>query len=136
MLGQDGVVAVMRPAEGHTAEIIEYALPAIKTCGFGPGPDPDWSNVRVKRTSHLARSKYVYEQASSRTISGKGPHANGTTRTAHHPNRYRVIWEFVGGETTKVGCHRARSPSLKAFHERTVKLMQQDAPENSDMRRM
>ena len=135
-LRQDGIVAVMRPAEFQTAEIVEYALPAVKTCGFGPGPDPDWSNVSVKRTSRLSRSKYVYEEASSRTISGPGKHAGpGNTRVAHHPNRYRVIWEFVGGETAKVGCHHRNSPALKVFHERTVKLMQQGAPENSAMKR-
>jgi hypothetical protein len=125
-LRQDGMVAVMRPARFQTAEIIEYALPAVKTCGFGPGPDPDWSNVSGQRTSQLLSSKYVYEEASSRTISGPGKHAApGNTRTAHHPNRYRVTWEFVGGETAQVGCHHRNSPDLKAFHELTVALMQQ-----------
>ena len=140
-LWQDGIVAVMRPAEGQRAQIIEYSLPAVKTCGFGPGPDPDWSNVSVRRTSHLASSTYTYEEASSRRISNKGPHSDGTTRVAHHPNRYRVVWEFVevDGKRSKskaqVGCHRRDSPSLKAFHKRTVKLMQQGAPVNTAMQR-
>jgi hypothetical protein len=123
----------MRPAEGQTCEIVEYSLPAVKTCGFGPGPDPDRSNVSVKRTSQLASSKYTYEAASERRISGKG-HGGGS-RIAHHPDRYRVIWEFVGGETAKVGCHHQMSPMLKSFHEHTVKLMQQGAPVNSAMKR-
>ena len=69
------------------------------------------------------------------TLGPSGPHANGTTRTAHHPNRYRVIWEFVDGEKVNVGCHRAKSPTLKAFHERTLKLMQHGAPVSSAMKR-
>jgi tetratricopeptide (TPR) repeat protein len=131
----------MRPAEGQGARIIEYALPAVQTCGFGTGPDPDWSNISVKRASHLASSTYTYEEASSRRISSKNKHSDGSSRVAHHPNRYRVVWEFFEGFDAKgepqkakvannccVGCHRAESPSLEAFHKRTVKLMQQGAP--------
>jgi hypothetical protein len=51
------------------------------------------------------------------------------------------VWKFVEvdgkgkPQTATVGCHHATSLSLKAFHERTVKLMQQGAPANTAMQR-